>query len=75
MDSVQDFPRDRAMPSRPVYQIHPSWAVNGGLIAVTLCFRPQGHGGRVGRSPFREVWWMCQFTLLCLEGLLKGRSE
>jgi len=38
VESVQELPRDRAMSSRPVYQVHPGWAVDGGLKGVTLCF-------------------------------------
>jgi len=75
MESVQGLPQDQAMTSRPVYQVHPGWAVDGGLKGVALCFRPRGHGGRVDRSPFGEVWWVCQFALPCPEGFLKGHNE
>ena len=67
--------RDRAMSSRPVYQVHPGWAMDARLEGVTLCLRPQGHGGRVDRSPSGEVWWVCQFALTSPEGFLKGHNE
>ena len=65
------------MTSRPVYQVHLRWAVDGGLKGVALCLRPRGNGGRVDWSPFGEapVWWVCQFALPCPEGFLKGHNE
>jgi len=40
---MQALLRDQATPSRPVYQVHPSWAVKGGLKGVALCCRSQEH--------------------------------
>jgi len=55
MKIMQALLRDQATTSRPVYKVHPSWAVDGGLKGVALCCRSQEHGGRVDRSPFGEV--------------------
>ena len=48
MEFKQALPRDQATTSRRVYQVHPSWAVDGGLKGVALCCRSQGRGRRVG---------------------------
>jgi len=47
--------------------------MDSGLKGVALCFRPQGHGGRVDQSPFGEVWY--HFALPCPEGIAKGHDE
>jgi len=73
VEIMQALLRDQATTWRTVYQVHPSWAVGGGLKGVALCCWSQEHGRRVDRSPFGEVWY--QSALLCPEGILKSHGD
>jgi len=75
MKGVRDFPRDRVLPPKSECKIRPSWAVNSGLVAATLCFHPQRHGEHIDLAPFGGVCQLCIFALPYLEGFLKGYNE